>query len=57
MSANQQEDWGYTGAFSDPDGHIWMVIALAVAAGHRREGIATALIENLKKIAARRKPM
>ena len=27
---------------------------LAVAAGHRREGIATALIEELKKIAARR---
>ena len=26
---------------------------LAVAAGHRREGIATALIEELKKIAAR----
>ena len=27
---------------------------LAVASGHRREGIATALIEQLKKIAARR---
>ena len=27
---------------------------LAVAAGHRREGIATALIDQLKKIAARR---
>ena len=25
VSEPAQEDWGYTGAFSDPDGHIWMV--------------------------------
>lgn len=20
-----QQDWGYTGSFADPDGHVWMV--------------------------------
>jgi uncharacterized protein len=20
-----QQPWGYTGAFADPDGHLWMV--------------------------------
>jgi uncharacterized protein len=22
-----QQDWGYTGSFSDPDGHIWMILS------------------------------
>jgi uncharacterized protein len=24
-----QQPWGYTGTFADPDGHLWMVEALA----------------------------
>ncbi|MGK5671461.1 VOC family protein [Micromonospora sp. URMC 106] len=23
----EQRPWGYTGAFADPDGHLWMVVA------------------------------
>jgi predicted lactoylglutathione lyase len=23
----EQQPWGYTGAFADPDGHLWMVVA------------------------------
>jgi uncharacterized protein len=26
-SAAQQQGWGYTGVFADPDGHLWEVIA------------------------------
>lgn len=29
VSEPAHEDWGYTGSFSDPDGHIWMVESLA----------------------------
>jgi predicted lactoylglutathione lyase len=23
----EQQPWGYTGTFADPDGHLWMVVA------------------------------
>lgn len=26
-SAPQQQPWGYTGTFADPDGHLWAVLA------------------------------
>jgi uncharacterized glyoxalase superfamily protein PhnB len=25
VTAPEQLPWGYTGAFCDPDGHVWMV--------------------------------
>jgi predicted lactoylglutathione lyase len=25
VTAAAQQPWGYTGAFADPDGHVWMV--------------------------------
>jgi len=27
VTAPGQQPWGYTGAFADPDGHVWMVRA------------------------------
>ncbi|MBJ7357720.1 VOC family protein [Nocardioides sp.] len=27
VTAPQQQPWGYTGTFSDPDGHLWEVVA------------------------------
>ncbi len=28
-SAPEQQDWGYSGAFADPDGHLWQVLVPA----------------------------
>lgn len=30
VSEPSKQDWGYTGAFSDPDGHIWMVTSIGL---------------------------
>jgi predicted lactoylglutathione lyase len=27
VSEPDQQPWGYTGSFTDPDGHVWMVTA------------------------------
>jgi predicted lactoylglutathione lyase len=29
-SAPQQKSWGYTGSFTDPDGHLWAAIVTAI---------------------------
>ncbi len=29
-SAPQQQSWGYTGSFTDPDGHLWAAIVTAI---------------------------
>ena len=28
-SAPEQQEWGYSGAFADPDGHLWQVLVPA----------------------------
>ncbi|MDF3045169.1 MAG: Glyoxalase/bleomycin resistance protein/dioxygenase [Ornithinibacter sp.] len=30
VSAPQQKTWGYTGTFTDPDGHLWEAIVSAI---------------------------
>jgi predicted lactoylglutathione lyase len=29
VTAPEQQPWGYTAAFADPDGHVWMATSLA----------------------------
>ncbi|MBO8188524.1 VOC family protein [Streptomyces spirodelae] len=33
ISAPARQPWGYTGAFADPDGHIWLIQAEAAGDG------------------------
>jgi len=34
VSEPAQQPWGYSGAFADPDGHIWLIQAGTAGGGH-----------------------